>query len=266
MHIDAPDVQGREEHFRRLLDKIKLEKPVDLLAPLLAKLTPGYVGADIVNVCNEACLRAAKHNRTVVLQDDLSWATERTGFGIERKSKITPAELKRTAVHEGGHALVAWMLPGAERPVKISVINRGSMGGYNLMNERNATYQTESRLRDDIAILLGGRAAEDIILGDPSSGAFDDLRKASAIARAAVERLGYSKKTGLLTLGQSDHHEVSQATLRILEEEAQLILTTEYARAKAIIAKHKHKLNGLIDLLVEKEVVHEQEISELFGV
>ena len=132
------------------------------------------------------------------------------------------------------------------------------------MNERNSTYQTESRLRDDIAVLLGGRAAEDIMLGDPSSGAYDDLRKATAIARAAVERLGYSKRTGLLALGQSDHHEVSQTTLRLLEEEARLILATEYARAKALIIKYKSCVNALVDLLMEKEVVHEHDIAEVF--
>lgn len=245
---------------------------------MLAKMTPGFSGAEIATACNEAALRAAKLNRTCVTEEDLSWATERTGFGIERRAKIPPEDLRRTAVHETGHALVAHLLaPEAEPPVKISIISRGAVGGYSLMGETNRTYQTEARLRAEICVLLGGRAAEEQVLGVASSGAFDDLKRASGLARAMVDSLGYGKRTGLLSMsgggalmgmgggGAVGAPEVSQATLRMLEEEAQGILAAEYARAKSLLARHRKALNALVQVLLEKEVVHEMEIAACFG-
>ncbi len=277
--IDAPDVEGRQEHFKRLLGKFKTDKEPAALAAMLAKMTPGFSGAEIATACNEAALRAAKLNRTCVTEADLSWATERTGFGIERQGKIPPEDLRRTAVHETGHALVAHLLaPEAEPPVKISIISRGSVGGYSLMSEGNRTYQTEARLRAEIAVLLGGRAAEELVLGVASSGAFDDLKRASGLARAMVESLGYGKRTGLLSMsggggsvfgggggGGAAAPDMSQARLRILEEEAQAILACEYARTKALLGKSRKALGALVELLLEKEVVHEPDIARCFG-
>lgn len=251
------------------------------MAAMLAKMTPGFSGAEIATACNEAALRAAKLNRTCVTEADLSWATERTGFGIERRAKIPPEDLRRTAVHETGHALVAHLLaPEAEPPVKISIISRGAVGGYSLMGETNRTYHTEARLRAEICVLLGGRAAEEQVLGFASSGAFDDLKRATGLARAMVESLGYGKRTGLLSMsgaggalmgggggggGAGGAPEVSQATLRMLEEEAQAILAAEYARAKALLGRHRRALNALVEVLLEKEVVHEPDIARCFG-
>lgn len=244
---------------------------------MLAKMTPGFSGAEIATACNEAALRAASLNRTCVMEDDLSWATERTGFGIERQGKITPEDMRRTAVHETGHALVAHLLaPEANPPVKISIISRGAVGGYSLMSEGNRSYQTEARLRAEIAVLLGGRAAEELVLGVASSGALDDLKRASGLARAMVDSLGYGVKTGLLSMSGgggsmfgggagSPEPEVSQATLRMLEEEAQGILAGEYARVKALLGRHRGKLDALVAVLLEKEVVHESDIAQCFG-
>jgi len=215
--------------------------------------------------------RAAKNNHTSITEDDLSWATERTGFGVARKGKITPSELRRTAVHEAGHALISYFLPDASPPIKISIINRGKMGGYNLMSESNFTYHTEARLRDEICVFLGGRVAEEVVLGEASSGAFDDLKKASALSRGMVESLGYGKKTGLLSYGGGGGGggerggEVSQAALRMLEEEAQSILASEYARARKVVVKRKKELMGLVELLLEKEVVHDHDLEGVFG-
>lgn len=274
--IEAPDVEGRREHFRRLLRKFKTDKDPDELAAMLARMTPGFSGAEIATATNEAALRAAKLNRTCVTEEDLSWATERTGFGIERQGKPTPEDMRRTAVHETGHALVAHLLaPEADPPVKISIISRGAVGGYSLMSEGNRTYQTEARLRAEIAVLLGGRAAEELVLGVASSGAFDDLKRASGLARAMVESLGYGKRTGLLSMsgggsllgggGVTPAPEVSQATLRVLEEEAQGILAGEYARVKALLGRHRGKLHALVEVLLLKEVVHEPDIARCFG-
>lgn len=211
--------------------------------------------------------RAAKHNRTSVTEDDLSWATERTGFGVERRGKITPAELRRTAVHEAGHALIAYFIPDVQAPIKISIINRGKVGGYNLMGESNHTYHTEARLRDEICVFLGGRVAEEMVLGEASSGAYDDLRKASALSRGMVENLGYGKRTGLLSYGAGGQGagEVSQAALRLLEEEAQSILGSEYTRAKTLVQKHRKELEALVELLLKNEVVHEHELEAVLG-
>lgn len=269
----APSPMLRPTHFTHTQT---LQNP-EAMAAMLAKMTPGFSGAEIATACNEAALRAAKLNRTYVTEDDLSWATERTGFGIERRASIPPEDLQRTAVHETGHALIAHLLaPEAEPPVKISIISRGAVGGYSLMGETNRTYHTEARLRAEICVLLGGRAAEEQVLGFASSGAFDDLKRASGLARAMVESLGYGKRTGLLSVsggggsltgggGAGGAPEVSQATLRMLEEEAQAILAAEYARAKALLGRHRKALNALVEVLLEKEVVHEPDIARCFG-
>jgi AFG3 family protein len=263
--IDPPDADGRERHFRRLLSKFKTEDDPERLCRLMARLTPGYVGAEIANVVNEAALRAAKRNQTAVTEEDLTWAAERTGFGIEKSRKVSSAQLNRTAVHETGHALVAWMLPSASPPVKISIINRGSVLGYNLMGDSNGTYaRTESEMRDEIAVCMGGRVAEEVLLGEPSIGAVSDLRTATRTARIMVEQVGFGKKTGLLSISMHDP-EVSPETRRACEEEVQAILADEYKRAKALIIKHRDKVNALVDRLVEKEVIHDEEIQAILG-
>jgi len=180
---------------------------------------------------------------------------------------MTPAELRRTAVHEAGHALIAYFIPDVQAPIKISIINRGKVGGYNLMGESNHTYHTEARLRDEICVFLGGRVAEEMVLGEASSGAYDDLRKASALSRGMVENLGYGKRTGLLSYGAGGQGvgEVSQAALRLLEEEAQSILGSEYTRAKTLVQKHRKELEALVELLLKNEVVHEHELEAVLG-
>jgi AFG3 family protein len=290
LQIGPPDLEGREQLFKKLLGKFKMQDDIDLVAPVMAKLTPGLAGADIGTVVNEAALRAAMLNRTGLTQEDLSWAADRGLSGIGKKDKISQAELNNTAIHESGHAVVspfppawvrpvaaslmvnglcqvAWFLPHAAKPVKITIINKGQFGGYNLVNEEKKI-PTEAYYRDNICMFYGGRAAEEITLGTPSAGALMDLKMASSAAASMVKALGYGKRTGLLAVAEDDSassSRLSETTLRIMEEEMTVILNAEYARAKAILTQHRAQLIELAELLLQKEVVHEADIEAVLG-
>jgi ATP-dependent Zn protease len=161
------------------------------------------------------------------------------------------------------------MLPHANQPVKVTIINKGSIGGYNFMQEGEEVYLTELHYRDRICGMLGGRAAEETVLGMPSFGAANDLEMASSAAAQMVKALGYGKRTGLLAVAKDDSsifsRPLSETTMRIMEEEMAAILTAEYARAKAIIAKHRPQLSALVELLLQKEVIHEADIEGVLG-
>ncbi|HDN86420.1 MAG TPA: ATP-dependent metallopeptidase FtsH/Yme1/Tma family protein [Candidatus Omnitrophica bacterium] len=275
--IDAPDIKGREEILRVHTRKIKLASNVDL--NVLAKQTPGFSGADLENLCNEAALLAARKGKEAVEMEELQEAIERVVAGPQRKSKvISKKEKEIIAYHEAGHALLSLYLPGVDPLHKVSIVPRGvSALGYTMQLPSQDRYiLTKSELLDRICVLLGGRASEELILKDVTSGAQNDLEMATKLARKMVTELGMSSKLGHLTLGKKEgpvflgrdlieHKDYSDETARLIDQEVKKIVDEAYDRAKGIIEEHLDKLKLLATKLLEKEVLDSQEVKEIVG-
>jgi cell division protease FtsH len=276
--VDRPDVKGRERILRLHAKKIKLSPSVDL-AQIAAK-TPGFVGADLANIINEAALLAARQGKDAVETTDFDEAIERVIAGLQKKSRVMhPHEKKTVAYHEAGHALVAELVPGTDPVNKISIIPRGvaALGYTQQLPTEDRYLMTRSELLARIYVLLGGRVAEEMIFGDVSTGAQNDLQKATEIARTMVTQFGMSERLGLVALEGSRtapflpmptpaQKEYSDETARMVDEEIKKILNDAHVKVRDILGVHRQALEELAKLLLEKEVVERPELLAILKV
>ncbi|MGZ8935797.1 MAG: ATP-dependent zinc metalloprotease FtsH [Methylobacter sp.] len=276
--IDKPDLQDRIEILKLHTKSITLAQDIDLT--VIARRTPGLVGADLANIANEAAIMATRVGHSSVTMADFEAAIDRILAGPEKKNRVlNPEEKRRLAYHEGGHALVAEHVPTGQPVHKISIIPRGvSALGFTLQLPVEEKFlSTEEELKDQIAILLSGRVAEEVVLGSISTGAQNDLEKASEIARNMVCSLGMSKKLGSLTYGKrqqlqfleteiSEYRNYSDETARIIDTEVINLISEGETRARKIITENRGALDKLANLLKEKEVINREEMLALLGI
>lgn len=275
--VPAPDLKGREEILKVHAKKVKLGQDVDL--KVVAKGTPGFVGADLANVINEAAILAARADEEAVTSADMDEAIERVIAGPQKKSRIISKHEQRViAAHECGHTLVARLTNHSDPVHKVTIIPRGQALGYTLQLPLEDKFLTsKSELLDKLCILLAGRAAEEIVFGEITSGASDDLNKTMAYARKMVVELGMSEKLGPIALPNGDDGEVflgrdlsrhktySEELARTIDEEILDLIKSSYARAKDIISSHRVAFDKLVETLLAKEVVDAKEIDEILG-
>jgi len=271
IHVDLPELQERLDIFKVHLKNIKLDP--NFTIDFLAKQTPGFSGADIANVCNEAALIAARHDKKVVDKQDFLDAIDRIIGGLERKSKIiTPEEKKTIAHHEAGHATVSWLLPNANPLLKVTIIPRGQALGaaWYLPEERQLT--TKEQMMDEMASLIGGRVAEEIVNGKVSTGALNDLEKLTKQAFAMVSYFGMSEKVGNISYydstGRSDMaltKPYSEKTAELIDTEVKRIIADAHETAKRVLVENKEGFEKLANLLLEREVVFSEDLENIFG-
>jgi cell division protease FtsH len=271
IYVDLPDVRERKEIFEVHLRPLKKEETLDV--DFLAKQTPGFSGADIANVCNEAALIAARKGKKAVNKQDFLDAVDRIVGGLEKKNKIiTPEEKKAVAFHEAGHATVSWMLEHAAPLVKVTIVPRGrSLGAAWYLPEERLIVRPEQML-DEMCAALGGRAAEKVIFDKISTGALSDLEKVTKQARAMVTVYGLSDKVGNLTYydssGQSEYgftKPYSEQTAELIDREISEIIEEQYQRAVKLLEQHKDKLTQLAEVLLDKEVIFKDNLEKIFG-
>lgn len=275
--LDRPDIRGREG----ILEIHVRGKPLasDVNLKTLAKATPGFVGADIENMVNEAAIKAAREEKTVIEQEDFEESIERVIAGPERKSRLISEDEKQIiAYHEAGHAITARALPEADHVHKVSIISRGMAGGYTLiLPEKDYTLVSRNKILADVVGLLGGRAAEEVIFNDITSGASNDLERATQQIRKMVTRLGmsenlgpmvYGKKEELIFLGReiSEQRDYSEAVAVKIDTEIKNLMTESYQKAKGILKKYNDELNTLAQKLLEQETVSKEELDEIFPI
>ena len=272
IHVELPELKEREEIFQVHLRGIKLGD--DFNVEFMAKHTPGFSGADIANVCNEAALTAARKNHEAVMQQDFLDAVDRIIGGLERKSNtiLTPAQKRTTAYHEAGHALVGWLLPYADPVFKVSIIPRGNALGLTWSLPEERKNWSKSVMIDKMCMLIGGRVAEEIINGEPSSGALNDLERMTRMAYGMVQYMGMSPKVGTLSFydstGASGYNLVkpySEKTAELMDQEVKSIVDGVYKRTLKIIEDHKDGFMQLGALLLEKEVIFTEDIEQILG-
>ena len=270
IYVDMPDLNERKEIFDVHLKPIKLEKKLD--KDFLARQTPGFSGADIANICNEAALIAARKKKSSVQKQDFLDAVDRIIGGLEKKNKIiTKQEKKTIAYHESGHATVSWMLEHANPLVKVTIVPRGrSLGAaWYLPEERSLT--TTEQILDEMCAALGGRAAESVIFNKISTGALSDLEKVTKQAMAMVTIYGLDEKIGNVSYYDSQNQgygftkPYSEETAKIIDQEIKKIIDTQYERAKSILRKHEDKLHQLANKLLETEVIFKEDLEVIFG-
>ncbi|MBA0883981.1 ATP-dependent zinc metalloprotease FtsH [Flavobacterium undicola] len=269
--VDLPDIRERAEIFKVHLAPLKKVEGLDL--DFLAKQTPGFSGADIANVCNEAALIAARNNKTAVDKQDFLDAVDRIVGGLEKKNKIITAEEKKAiAIHEAGHATVSWMLEHAAPLIKVTIVPRGqSLGAAWYLPEERQIVRTDQML-DEMCATMGGRAAEKVTFNRISTGALSDLEKVTKQARAMVTIYGLNDKIGNVTYydssGQSEYSfskPYSDETAKIIDTEISALIESQYDRAIKILEDNKDKLNQLADILIEKEVIFKDDLETIFG-
>ena len=268
IHVDLPDLNERKEVFGVHLKPLKLDESVDL--DLLARQTPGFSGADIANVCNEAALIAARHGKNAVGKQDFLDAVDRIIGGLEKKTKIMTAEEKRTiALHEAGHATLSWFLEHANPLIKVTIVPRGRALGaaWYLPEERQIT--TKEQMLDEMCATLGGRAAEELFTGHISTGAMNDLERVTKQSYGMIAYAGMSEKLPNLCYYSNDEYSFSkpysERTAELIDEEVKRMINEQYDRAKAILSEHKDGHNELARLLVEKEVIFAEDVERIFG-
>jgi cell division protease FtsH len=273
--VDKPDLIGREAIFKIHTRDLILSENVDL--HVLAAQTPGFAGAEIANVCNEAALLASRNGKEKIEMNDFQSAIERVIAGLEKKSKvINEKERKIVAFHESGHALVGYFLPNADAVHKVSIIPRGLGAlGYTLQTPLEDRYLlTQQEILDRIASLLGGRASEEVVFGSISTGAHNDLEKATELARNMVTVYGMSEKIGQLSFAEDNRNFLggpsltkpySEETAKLIDDEVKRIIDESYIRAKDLISQKRDKLNSLAQELLEKEIVEKKDIERIFG-
>ena len=274
--IYTPDIKGREEILKVHTRKIKLAKGVDLGA--VAKKTPGFSGADLENLCNEAALLAARHDKLAVEQPELEESVERVMMGPEKKSRVfSKHEKELTAFHEAGHALLSLLIPEVDPMTKVSIIPRGMAGGYTFAPPKeDRWYKSKKELLGAITVALGGRVSEEINLGDITTGAMNDLIEVTRIARKMICDYGMSERLGSYTLGRNHSpiflgrdiiHEkdYSEETAKIVDEEVKRIVNECYGRATELIKDNKKKLKLLADTLLEREVLDVEEVKRIIS-
>ncbi|WP_026978039.1 ATP-dependent zinc metalloprotease FtsH [Flavobacterium tegetincola] len=269
--VDLPDIRERREIFEVHLKPLKKAESLD--TEFLAKQTPGFSGADIANVCNEAALVAARKDKTAVDKQDFLDAVDRIVGGLEKKNKIvTPDEKRAIAIHEAGHATVSWMLEHAAPLVKVTIVPRGqSLGAAWYLPEERLIVRTDQML-DEMCATMGGRAAEKVTFDRISTGALSDLEKVTKQARAMVTVYGLNEKIGNVTYydsgGQSEYgftKPYSDETAKVIDQEISALIESQYQRAIQILEENKDKLNQLADILVQKEVIFKDDLEAIFG-
>ncbi len=269
--LELPNQNERAEIFKVHTRNLRLCRDIDFMS--LSKQTPGFSGADIANACNEAALIAARKNKDCIDMDDFIDAIDKIVGGLEKKSKIiSPEEKRRVAFHEAGHATVSWMIKYGQPLIKVSIVPRGrSLGAAWYLPDERSLF-TESQFKDEICSLLGGRAAEEIIFGEVSSGAMNDLERATKRAYSMVAFLGMSKKLPNLSFfdssGQADYtfqKPYSEKTAEIIDQEVKQIVNEQYERAKKILMENEEKFRQLAELLRQKEVIFTDDVERILG-
>ncbi|MBR0314297.1 MAG: ATP-dependent zinc metalloprotease FtsH [Bacteroidales bacterium] len=268
--IDLPELKDREAIFQVHLKKLKLDPDLD--TGFLAKQTPGFSGADIANVCNEAALIAARHNKKHVDKQDFLDAIDRIVGGLERKSKIIPPGEKRTiAFHEAGHATVSWFLPNANPLLKVTIIPRGKALGAAWYVPEERQIMTKEQMMDEMASLIGGRVAEEIINNKISSGALNDLERLTKMAYAMVAYYGMSDKVGNVSWYnfQEDGYQLSkpfsEKTAEMVDQETKVLIDKAHQMAKDVLESHMEGFQQLAQLLLEKEVIFAEDLERIYG-
>ena len=268
IHVDLPDLNERKAVFKVHLRPIKVDSSLDV--DLLARQTPGFSGADIANVCNEAALIAARHGKQSVTKDDFLAAVDRIVGGLEKKTKVMTEEEKRTiALHEAGHATISWNLQYANPLIKVTIVPRGRALGaaWYLPEERQIT--TREQMLDEMCATLGGRAAEELFTGHISSGAMNDLERVTKQAYGMIAYMGMSDQ--LPNLCYYDNNEYSwqrpysEATAELIDKEVKRMINEQYERAKQLLLEKRDGHKALADLLVEREVIYAEDVEKIFG-
>jgi cell division protease FtsH len=272
IHVELPELKEREEIFKVHLRGIKVAPDFDV--EFMAKHTPGFSGADIANVCNEAALTAARRNHDTVTQQDFLDAVDRIIGGLERKSNtiMSPAEKRTTAYHEAGHALVGWLLPYADPVFKVSIIPRGNALGLTWYLPEERKNWSKSVMIDRMCSLLGGRVAEEILNGEPSTGALNDLERMTGMAYSMVQYYGMSEKVGNLSFydstgarGYNLTKPYSEKTAELMDEEVKALVQEVHDRTYRLIEDHKEGFMQMGALLLEKEVIFAEDIERILG-
>ncbi len=268
IHVDLPGLNERKAIFLVHLKPIKIDDTVDV--DLLARQTPGFSGADIANVCNEAALIAARHDKKAVCKQDFLNAVDRIVGGLEKKTKVMTADEKRSiALHEAGHATISWFCQYANPLIKVTIVPRGQALGaaWYLPEERQIT--TKEQMLDEMCSLMGGRAAEELFTGHISSGAMNDLERATKSAYGMVAYLGMSKTLpNICYYNQNEYsfqRPYSETTAREIDKEVLQMVNEQYTRAKNILMEHKEGHNALAELLIQKEVIMAEDVEHIFG-
>ncbi len=268
IHVDLPDLKERREVFEVHLKPIKVDASLDI--DLLARQTPGFSGADIANVCNEAALIAARHGKEAVTKEDFLAAVDRIVGGLEKKTKVMTEDEKRTiAIHEAGHATISWNLQYANPLIKVTIVPRGRALGaaWYLPEERQIT--TKEQMLDEMCATLGGRAAEELFTGHISSGAMNDLERVTKQAYGMIAYMGMSDRLPNLCYYNNDEYSwqrpYSEETARLIDEEAKRMIAEQYERAKALLLQKRDGHGQLADLLVEREVIFAEDVEKIFG-
>ena len=268
IHVDLPDLNERKEVFVVHLKRVKTDDSVDI--DFLARQTPGFSGADIANVCNEAALIAARHNSKAVCKQDFLDAVDRIIGGLEKKTKIMTDEEKRSiAIHEAGHATISWFTEHANPLVKVSIVPRGRALGaaWYIPEERQIT--TKEAILDEICSLLGGRAAEELFVGQISTGAMNDLERVTKSTYGMVAYAGMSEKLPNICFYNNNEYSCqrpySETTAKVMDDEVMHIISTQYERAKQLLSEHAEGHAQLAQLLIEREVIFAEDVERIFG-
>ena len=267
IHVDLPDLNERKEIFIVHLKPIKVDDSVDI--DLLARQTPGFSGADIANVCNEAALIAARRQATTVCRQDFLDAVDRIIGGLEKKTKVMTAHEKRTiALHEAGHATISWFCEHANPLVKVSIVPRGNALGaaWYLPEERQIT--TKEEMLDEMCSLMGGRAAEELFTGHISTGAMNDLERATKSAYGMIAYAGMGEQLPNICYYNQDYQfqrPYSDTTAKVIDDEVLKMVNEQYDRAKKILMEHKEGHNALAELLISREVIFAEDVERIFG-
>ena len=268
IHVDLPDLNERKAVFEVHLRPLKLDNSVDI--DLLARQTPGFSGADIANVCNEAALIAARHSKNAVGKQDFLDAIDRIIGGLEKKTKVmTQAEKHTSALHEAGHATLSWLLEHANPLIKVTIVPRGRALGaaWYLPEERQIT--TKEQMLDEMCATLGGRAAEELFTGHVSTGAMNDLERVTKQSYGMIAYAGMSEKLPNLCYYNNDEYSFnkpySDRTAELIDEEVKKMINEQYERAKAMLSANKEGHNQLAQLLMEKEVIFAEDVEKIFG-
>ena len=268
INVDLPDLNERKEIFQVHLKPVKTDPSVDI--DMLARQTPGFSGADIANVCNEAALIAARHNKATVEKQDFLDAVDRIIGGLEKKTKVMTANEKRTiALHEAGHATISWFLEHANPLVKVSIVPRGRALGaaWYMPEERQIT--TKEEMLDEMCATLGGRAAEELFTGHISTGAMNDLERVTKSAYGMIAYAGMSDMLPNICYYNNNEYNFqrpySETTAKIMDDEVLKMINEQYQRAKALLTEHQEGHNQLAELLIEKEVIFAEDVEKIFG-
>ena len=275
--VGRPDIKGREEILKVHAKGKPLSEEIDLAQ--IAQTTAGFTGADLENLLNEAAILAAKDNRIFLKQDDIRRAFVKVGIGAEKKSRvISEKERKITAYHEAGHAILFHVLPDVGPVYSVSIIPTGSAGGYTMpLPEKDEMFNTKGKMLQDITVSLGGRVAEEKVFDDITTGASQDIKHATAIAKAMVTTYGMSEKVGLINydddsdnvfIGKDLAHArgYGEGVATVIDQEIKRIIDECYQKAKDIIQEYDHVLHACADLLLEKEKISREEFEALFVV